>query len=205
MPNHVQTVIRSDDEGAMKAFRKLMVDDDGDVDFNRVIPMPQELYDIYAGSCVIDGVRYSRWREIDDQRVPVSVEELLDLTDKYGVTFSNDWGNEHWNTKWNAYDCYADDYVAEFSTAWAHPDPVIVEMSRKLPMYKFHVRYADENIGCNTGDYIILNGEIIFGFACLPEESPAAWETALDIWGCQEYYVRQPDGTYQVKDTSLAA
>lgn len=69
------------------------------------------------------------------------------------------WSVENWGTKWNAYDIEKWENIIEFQTAWSHPYPVIVAMSKRFPDVTFNIEYADEDIhGDNFGAYQITNG-----------------------------------------------
>ncbi|MFJ5427723.1 hypothetical protein ACIPUP_00955 [Pectobacterium actinidiae] len=50
--------------------------------------------------------------------------------------------------------------VIRFETAWASPNPVILDMSRRFPHLTFDISYADEDMGSNCGKYIIRAGSI---------------------------------------------
>lgn len=64
------------------------------------------------------------------------------------------WAIYNWGTKWNAYDANEFDEETsslQFRTAWSPAIPVIEELAKKYPEVEFYFRYADEDIGCNTG------------------------------------------------------
>jgi len=72
------------------------------------------------------------------------------------------WNTRHWGTKWNAYDIdRRDEAELKFETAWSHPMPVVKALSQKFPETDIRVRYADEDLGNNLGEYTIRNGEVI--------------------------------------------
>ena len=71
------------------------------------------------------------------------------------------WNTENWGTKWNAYDVdRRSETDLKFETAWSHPVPVVKALSEKFPNVDIRVRYADEDIGSNLGEYTIRNGVI---------------------------------------------
>ena len=55
--------------------------------------------------------------------------------------------------------------------------PVFVELSKRLKDVEISVDYADEDIGCNCGSLLIVNGEVS---ECEPD-NPRKF--ACDMWG----------------------
>lgn len=49
-----------------------------------------------------------------------------------------------------------------FDTAWSTPEPVISALSRRFPSLVIKVRFADEDIGSNCGEYHYQNDQRIF-------------------------------------------
>lgn len=134
MPNWVMNEIKV---GNIKAIKECVVKSESGVeeyDFNKIIPMPD---DIFKGN--------------------LGMEERK----KYGANNWYDWSIKNWGTKWNA-DSYNRTGNLTFSiqTAWSTPEPVIKEMSRKYNC-TVEVRYADEDCGYNCGEYIYRKGELI--------------------------------------------
>ncbi len=50
----------------------------------------------------------------------------------YGKNNWYDWSNEHWGTKWDAYDVRVDPECVSFTTAWAPPKQWYRELARRL-------------------------------------------------------------------------
>jgi len=85
---------------------------------------------------------------------------------KYGCSTWYDWCCENWGTKWNA--CYCnickipetDDYIIEFSTAWAAPVGIIKKVSEMCKDKEFLWEYENEDY---DGTYTLtkMNGEIV--------------------------------------------
>jgi Ferredoxin-like domain in Api92-like protein len=134
MPNHVTTIIEAP-QNVLDALK----DAEGKVDFNLLIPQPEN---IEVGGC-------------SGKHEP-------------GVICWYTWSLENWGTKWNAYsqDDTPGGYrttpgtALQFDTAWAHPEPIIFALSEKFPDVEITVHFADEDLGSNLGSYIILDGEI---------------------------------------------
>ncbi len=125
MPNHITTIIT----GPQQALSSLL-DDIGRVDFEYLIPLPEN-YE--QGGCT-------------GQHAP-------------GVVCWYSWNIENWGTKWNAYDSEVTEGRVKFETAWSHPWPVMQALSLKHPDVEFEVKYADEDLGSNLGHYRMKNGE----------------------------------------------
>jgi hypothetical protein len=134
MPNHVTTVIVSDNKEAIHA----LLTEEG-VDFARVIPEPEN---IERGGC--------------------SGEHEEGVVCWYEWNRAN-WGTK-WNgystTADVRYRGSEAEHAIQFQTAWSHPLPVIEALSRKFPDDVLLVHYADEDFGSNLGSYLIKNGQI---------------------------------------------
>jgi hypothetical protein len=50
---------------------------------------------------------------------------------------------------------------ARFDTAWSSPESVLTALSKRFPEEEIRVRYADEDMGCNCGEYTMKNGEFL--------------------------------------------
>ena len=148
MPNHVYNILEFDKE--IKKIKTFMKSKALDFDFNKVIPMPNELI---------------------GTKSPCKTNKKLIAC--YGYDNWYDWCIHNWGTKWNAYDIINDDPGCIcFNTAWSSPFPIIKELSKLFPKVKFTLKYADEDLGNNCGTYVFKNGTIIeeekgdLAFAC---------------------------------------
>ena len=141
MPNHVSNVItlKGHKDDIIKCLSTIMRDNDttenenkyegiGTIDFEKIIPMPKEIY-----------------------RGNIGPEERK----FYGSNNWYDWSVMNWGTKWNAYNFYAheimpvdisegEDYTMEFDTAWNPPYPVIKTLSEMYPELEIEHLYFDE-------------------------------------------------------------
>ena len=160
MPNHVKTImVITPAAKANEVIDAITKVEKGErfVDFNTLIPMPD---DIYRGA--------------------LGFEER----EKYGKNNWYDWSCDHWGTKWNAYDCEFHDNVVEFSTAWAAPDPIYCALGKKFPKHKFEIRFADEDLGCNCGEISVEGDEISFtSMDCRDVDETEALRFACEVWG----------------------
>ncbi len=72
-----------------------------------------------------------------------------------------DWCPDTWGTKWNASECSISKNSISFQTAWSCPKPVLEELSRQLGSDAIMVvKFADEDIGQNCGQYVLQDGEV---------------------------------------------
>ena len=130
MPNYIMNRIRVQ-QSDWGTLLNALVNKDEDVDFTKVTPMPDSVYqgDLY-------GDRYA-------------------IPDGYTETWYA-WCKRKWGTKWNAGYTKIDhtNHEIRFETAWYHPFPVIHTLGEKtgIPLY---VLYADEDYGHNLGGYIL--------------------------------------------------
>jgi hypothetical protein len=162
VPNHVTNVIQ-----APRHVLHSLLTEDG-IDFGRVIPRPAD-----------DDPMFTATRtDYGNGMVGYSIDGFSPV----------DWAREHWGTKWNAYeqDIADQDGYLRFATAWTHPAPVIVALSRLHPTEPISVRYADEDIGHNVGEYVIQAGEITHR-TVLPGGAPEAQEFAAQLVYGQTY------------------
>lgn len=211
MPNHITNVIEFDcpPEQFVRIAESLKSDPSeplGQVDFNKLIPMPASL-DIEAGSRGETG--YRAYREFVSKAKGLGPVETLKLEQQYKERFSTDpmiwelgkqydsniqkygcpnwydWCVDNWNTKWNAYECTPvepADRRLEFLTAWAGVPPIVEAISNRCPSVTVRYAWADENIGYNVGKAVYENGKEIA--SDIPREgSKEAYEMAADILG----------------------
>jgi hypothetical protein len=183
MANHVTNMISiegvSEDRLAaiLAAVRMDDVQGRRSIDFNKIIPMPDSVYQGNLGK--------------DEKRL-------------YGKNNWYDWSVRNWGTKWNSYDYDGEPLhdgfnQIEFQTAWNQPEPVIEQLSRMFPDAQFRHAWADEDIGANAGEIVYQNGEQL---ECdVPaRHSKEAYEMTADIIGAElsdfDLFYSEDAGTY---------
>ena len=162
MPNHITNRIRLyGDESEIRRIMERVKNDEygiGTLDFDKIIPMPDNIY-----------------------RGPLgSTEEKL-----YGKNNWYDWSLANWGTKWDAYG-YDDsiDYsqnknTITFLTAWAAPHPVIEKLAEIYPSVRIEHEWADEDIGSNCGRRVYYDGERVEEY--YPEYGKESMEFAANV------------------------
>ena len=141
MPNHVTNIVTY--EGDRKQIAEMLeaIKNDelgiGTVDFQKIIPMPDDIYTGNLGP---------KEREI------------------YGDKNWYDWRRANWGTKWGAYGYEEDfDYSQTdslwFQTAWSAPHPILQKLTEMFPEIEFKHQWADEDIGYNCGQHRYHGGE----------------------------------------------
>lgn len=97
-------------------------------DFNKIVPMPEDIF-----------------------RGPLGEKER----EMYGENNWYDWSRRNWGTKWNSYDgeWYEEGTSIQFNTAWSTPEPVYLALAKKFPNLDFEVKFADEDMGYNCGEF----------------------------------------------------
>lgn len=142
MPNYITNRIRVQDKD-WEALKSALINEDGHVDFNKVKPMPDSVYqEDLVGSPYIPPAGYiETWYT---------------------------WSNREWGTKWGAISTKIDpeNHEINFETAWDSPQPVIQKL-HEITGIRLHVLYADEDKGYNLGGYIYETEKIP---ANLPEQ-----------------------------------
>lgn len=184
MPNWVRNeVTLSGDAKQIKALKQKVKSKDNAFDFNKIVPMPEEL-DIEASDllardfiqhwkdspmkeCVTEvldqAIQYFLYeRECEGEKMTLkdiqNTTKMIHNYFKYGYLFWNDWRLEKWGTKWNTNgaDCWKDGFV--FDTAWSTPEPAMRTLSELYPDVEIFIKYADEDLGQNCGTYTCVNG-----------------------------------------------
>lgn len=140
MPNHVinKLVVITENETELKNFLnsiKNKEDDNRVIDFNNILPMPEELKNTEASTRIDDAILYFLYKEnrFDECEKYLSYPRKLEniktfdtkeekecnemyelgkyyigLYDKYGYKNWYEWSKVNWGTKWNAYNTYYD-------------------------------------------------------------------------------------------------
>lgn len=178
MPNWVYHKITASPE-AVKGIQNK----DGRVDFNEVLPYPgKDSFDGIFVSAEKNAERFLNFElsehplirrlELEDRSKPFPVmvgeekeqfDEMVKNYQEFGYLHSMDFARKVWGTKWNAGDISVDENTGElcFSTAWSCPFNVFVAWSKKFPDEVISVKYADEDIGSNCGEFSLKNGELV--------------------------------------------
>ncbi|MEE0993085.1 MAG: hypothetical protein UH542_08915 [Bacteroidales bacterium] len=220
MPNHVINLLSFDgNESEIKkmltAIRPDKTDDESpNIDFNKIIPMPEELniesstsldkgLEAYA-EFISNYLNLGRWKRtcldcslqtlesafceskgISEKEWELGKKALINLV-KYGAQDWYDWSCEHWGTKWNAYNskylgaCSSEGSDIVFLTAWAEPEPVILELSKQYPDIVITHSFANEDIGAGCGQRVYSKGAFVY--EQIPEGEEAI-DFACNLWG----------------------
>jgi len=204
MPNHVINIVTirgNDVEKVIDSLKGIDTDtgNEQEVDFNTVIPMPEELNvssgsNEYKAKEVISGIPYELAKTIEGREkflkdnfdrllgIDADCEIYLRNYIKHGFTSWYDWSCSCWGTKWNAYEICVEKEEGRitFNTAWSSPDPIFEALSKKFPDNIFHICFADEDIGSNCGSYVLQDG--IESEQYFPDGEEATI-FACDLWG----------------------
>lgn len=171
MPNHIHNKIEFfGKETDVKAITDFIKDAEGNFDFNKIIPMPEELnIDIHSGietlvkenlqlplhdNWMIAGLEYSNRKTAAEKGFQNFSEEdkklyhkAVENQKKYGFIYWYDWRNVNWGTKWGAYsqslnrNTYNTFY---YQTAWNQASKVIKALADKFPSVHIKHSYACE-------------------------------------------------------------
>ena len=187
MPNHTAnnfTVTGPKDD--VLRFVAQIKGTDSDIDFNKVLPIPDELRGTSSPSRImtqeeIDKI-WADWREKKNKGEVGSFEMErpmgLGITQakydefilKYGYADWYDWSIFNWGTKWNAYDVtewsinecseYTTSATIYYETAWSPATALWLNVSKDYPTLDFYHEFADEG-GAFLGSETIRDGRII--------------------------------------------
>jgi len=165
------------DKDQLEAVIELMETKKSRFDFNAVLPQPEDLKGIISGGVTIDGVQYRQWREVNEEKIPVTPEEELELISKYAASNWYDWNCTNWGTKWNNTDegvavqmCSDTHLNYSFDTAWSPPVPVIDALAKKFPKLVFVLEYEEPGI-CFWGETEWVEGDVV-----RDEEGEIEWD-----------------------------
>lgn len=181
MPNWITNKI-----AAPKHVLQSMVNGHGHIDFDLMAPFPgprgkewkgimcdaEEAAEIVCGIPTNDHPLIASMQAANRSRFdiknlkPESFEQFIGMLENYracGYLHSMDWARKKWGTKWNACEQSIDleAGTASFDTAWACPELVLVELSKKFPDDEITVIFADEDIGSNCGIFKLKGGQMI--------------------------------------------
>lgn len=207
MPNYVKnniTIIGTNEK--IYECLDFCKSDDSEFDFNKIVPMLEELNidedessknervhdilrrvpDLLYGNLdqALENKSYAS-PDNSDEYIELG-KRLVDNCSKYGCTTWYEWHYNNWGTKWNAMDAEVGSALGSecdiyFNTAWSAPVPIFSALSKKFPDLIFSISYADEDIGSNCGYMNFANGiqesEKIF------EYGDDSVKFACDVWG----------------------
>ncbi len=158
MPNHITNRIKLfGDESDIRRLMEAVKNDEygiGTLDFEKIIPMPDNIY-----------------------RGPLGKAEM----ELYGENNWYDWSIANRGTKWGAYgyekgvDYSENGNSLRFLTAWSAPHPVIEKLAEMYPSVRLEHEWADEDIGSNCGRRVYYDGE------CVEEYYPDYGKTSLEF------------------------
>ena len=163
MPNHVTNKIEF--YGKKESIKKVLKLINGEyecIDFNKIIPTPENIYQGNLGE---------KEREL------------------YGKNNWYDWNIAHWGTKWNAYSSWVDEEndVIFFDTAWSSPTPVLDALAKLCYEHNvsFSGAWADENRGYNIGIFEsdCEGDEYWFSYEYLEDCSNEAYDIYVELKG----------------------
>lgn len=181
MPNWITNKIT-----APKHVIEAMVNEEGRIDFNLMAPFPGPRGAEWSGismdaeiaakavlglplssNPLVASLEAANRRDVNIEKMPeASFQQFVGMLENYrscGHLHGMDWAREKWGTKWNACEPEhdAEAGTAQFETAWACPEGLLVELSKRFPDDEISVTFADEDIGSNCGTFILKAGEAI--------------------------------------------
>ena len=204
MPNHVTHILTLD--GSTKDVEQLkttLLNEDGEIDFNLAFPMPDELKNTASPTRIITQKEYDNQDMNSTFGKGITKKMSKEFISKYGVDNWYDWKLENWGTKWGGYNSFEiDENTFEFLTAWSTPVPFFEKLSVDNPNVTIIVKYADEDLGYNVGEYHLLNGEIINEYQ--PDGgSFEAYELAIELHGGDECWVMKEFLSDDIEDETV--
>ena len=209
MPNHITSIITFDGpEEKVKELKNKVTTKESIFDFNRIIPMPEELI-ITNNSYTEFFSNREKYRLLDLAHIfrkecekfkgtsfkSDAIAGLLNYLN-YGYVSWYHWSIDNWGTKWNSYEIeYINDNQVTFQTAWNFPYPVIRKLSELYPELTIIAEYYDEEFGYNLGSCTFKEGILIDGGA-LEDDSQEGYALLWEICPYAEDYLEKIDGKF---------
>ena len=161
----------------IKVLHKLLGDK---MDFNKIIPMPEELHGTKSPTTILSQEDYDKAvaermviqakeeKTVHDNMVlncgiGITQEMSDTLVEKYGFNNWYEWSVNNWGTKWNigndeGQGDWGDTSVHfTFYTAWSPPEPIYNALAEKYPNLDIDWNYEEEGMGFrgnfSTGEY----------------------------------------------------
>jgi len=201
MPNWVYNKVHFyGEQKEIDKLKKFVKSKESVFDFNKIIPMPEELnlesgsHEDVAVDCALakrlgfttsekyearpwsQTKTFDEWAELG--------EKYLGNIEKYGHPTWYTWCCDKWGTKWNACDADWSENDVEFNTAWSAPTPIFEKLSQEFPKVYFNVSYADEDLGRN-------NGTISWDGDSFTDDELNDFDFACEVWGYDPEEMRE--------------
>ena len=221
MANYYQSslTLRGERETMEKIFDSIKDEESKRViDFEKVIPMPEELsiesnssaetvivllmrqahflfFGPYSPEVKDAWERYERWPDdLKESAEELAKKYLMNIA-KYDYPNWYSWHIDKWGTKWNSIEGYGtqrrEGDTIYFETANGFCEPVIEALSKQYPDVEFIYEAADEDIGSNTIKGTYRSGEFD---GVREHKTPVAYDIAFEM------YPEQKKGFHQLED-----
>jgi hypothetical protein len=145
MPNHCANglTVKHKDKEMMDLFKTFINREKSTLDFNKIIPMPEELAITVSPTIVVK--TQDEADKINSDYVPtlgegtttraISKQEHARREKLFDAENWLDWSCNNWGTKWNSYNgeiIFEDDnkIVMQFYTAWCPPIPIFEKLEK---------------------------------------------------------------------------
>lgn len=145
---------RSDDEDLVPLLTNY-IGDDGDLDFNKIVPMPEDLRKTKSPARIVTQEEYDKAASEAEPgaQLPITQEMYDEYMQKYGYADWYTWAIANWGTKWNAGNSAIDEDtpdVISFDTADHPPQPVIQKLSDLLDvsLTLYYISEGHDYVGC---------------------------------------------------------
>ena len=195
------------------------------IDFEKVLPMPEELsiesnssaetvivllmrqahflfFGPYSHEVKDAWERYERWPDYIKEKYEELAKKYLMNIAKYDYPNWYPWHIAKWGTKWNSIEGYGtqrrEGDTIYFETANGFCEPVIEALSKQYPDVEFIYEAADEDIGSNTIKGTYKNGEFD---GVREHRTPAAFDIAFEMYpDRKEEFHQLEDGTWSCRE-----
>ena len=229
MPNYVanKLTVTTTNEELLNAFLNAVESEESSFDFNKIVPMPEEIKNTEESTKVSDALYYYLWRNGKEQEIyeiytfpytnndysnkrksELDVmyalgERYYNIYQKYGAVSWYYWCLNNWGTKWNAsyadINTFSNGAIIYFQTAWSGVPELIKKLSEMFPELNIEYKYADEDFTYNCGYGFTNKGG--FEFNVIENASEKAFETYCECWREDEDdYVYKNGFWYRAED-----
>jgi len=215
MPNHVQNILTiTGHKNHVEPMLRHLEDGKDKFSFGKIIPMPDELQGTRSPANIVSEAEYKKLQyeknfsaepnPMFNDKGSITQKMSDDWKERFGADNWYDWTTLHWGTKWGAYGVTINEPIhlgdgqmevdIYFQTAWSSGAQVLSTLAENYKTIEFHLTYADEDCGYNTGKIWWKNG--FTENSDIPEHS---MDNYFECWGGEEDW-ECVDGEWKWKD-----
>lgn len=159
MPNWCENQWRiwTDTPEEMEQVKDALLDENGKLTFEKLVPRPEIIKNTGSGGRDFDGVMHESWYVKGDEVRPFTPEEKNELA-MIGYLDWYEWSLAHWGVKWNVNPANCHVHMTDteleitFETAWSPPEAFAKVFLKRFPDVDTDLFYKES--GCRIAGWI---------------------------------------------------